>query len=126
MLKKTQSFYAKKKCGRMEVEARAIAMGRDLLVSLTGGEAHAGAAAIAGPDGNTRSLALPGHRDDAPASTAAGILAAELDCNVIVTAGIHYDNVTREEIAQIMEMCHILTAEILSFYGGRHAGQEGS
>lgn len=124
MLKKTQPFYAEKKRGRLRIKARVMPLGADLLVCLTGGQIHAGAAAIAGPGGVPRSAALPGHRDDAPACAAAAFLAAELGCNVIVTVGIHYDKATREEIAQIMEMCHILTVEILYFYGERHAGHE--
>ena len=61
-----------------------------------------------------RLLALPGHKEDALALRMAQSMAEALHCAVCVSAGIHYDNITREEIRQVEQMVHDLTERCIS------------
>ena len=62
----------------------------------------------------TRLLALPGHREDALALRMAQSMAEALHCAVCVSAGIHYDNITRAEIQQVEQMAHDLTQRCIA------------
>ena len=62
----------------------------------------------------TRLLALPGHREDALAQRMAQSMAEALHCAVCVSAGIHYDNITRAEIQQVEQMAHDLTQRCIA------------
>jgi hypothetical protein len=65
--------------------------------------------------GQSRLLRLPGHREDEIASRMAGTLAEALNCAVCVSAGIHFDNITREEIAVVETLADELTEKCLDF-----------
>ena len=62
----------------------------------------------------TRLLALPGHREDALALRMAQSMAEALHCAVCVSAGIHYDNITRAEIQQVEQMAQSLTQRCIA------------
>ena len=62
----------------------------------------------------TRLLALPGHREDALALRMAQSMAEALHCAVCVSAGIHYDNITRAEIQQVEQMAQSLTERCIA------------
>ncbi len=62
----------------------------------------------------TRLLALPGHREDALALRMAQSMAETLHCAVCVSAGIHYDNITRAEIQQVEQMAQSLTQRCIA------------
>lgn len=88
-------------------------MGSDCVVTLKGGDAaHIGSAAMALPrpslTGRGRSATVstlnrPGHKDDFLANPIAHDVAAELDCVVVCTAGVHVDNATTEQIVAIQQ-----------------------
>ncbi|MBO4313287.1 MAG: UbiX family flavin prenyltransferase [Desulfovibrio sp.] len=99
--------------GRTAVRLEARSIGPDLDVLLSGGSAHIGATALAlppdedGVDGDAakpcvRTLAVPGHRDDVPARALAARLCLAVKRPVCVTAGIHIDAASGEEIAVIL------------------------
>lgn len=130
--------------GRLNLYLRVFRQGRDLQVLCGGGASHIGAVALAAPnDGHaqqadapplpgragqagqanqpeqvgqveTRLLALPGHREDALAQRMAQSMAEALHCAVCVSAGIHYDNITRAEIQQVEQMAHDLTQRCIA------------
>ena len=62
----------------------------------------------------TRLLALPGHREDALAQRMAQSMAEALHCAVCVSAGIHYDNISRAEIQLVEQMAHDLTQRCIA------------
>lgn len=80
--------------------------GRDLSVHVGGGADHIGAVAMAGfgPDGRPfqGALCLPPHREDELALRAARTLRDALGSTVCVSAGVHLDDITREEIADVL------------------------
>ena len=130
--------------GRLNLYLRVFRQGRDLQVLCGGGASHIGAVALAAPnDGHaqqadapplpgragqagqanqpeqvgqveTRLLALPGHREDALAQRMAQSMAEALHCAVCVSAGIHYDNITRAEIQQVEQMAQDLTQRCIA------------
>ena len=62
----------------------------------------------------THLLALPGHKEDALALRMAQSMAEALHCTVCVSAGIHYDNITRAEIQQVEQMAQDLTQRCIT------------
>ncbi|CAJ38151.1 prenylated flavin chaperone LpdD [Methanocella arvoryzae] len=104
-----------KSAGRLTVRLSATRIGPDLLVVISGGAAHIGAVGA----GNTCSglasssvITMPGHRDDRIAKDAAELLAKKFDCNCVVVVGVHYDDITPQEIKDVMIMSNSLISEM--------------
>ncbi|MBU2502934.1 hypothetical protein KJ682_16510 [bacterium] len=92
--------------GRTAVDLVLRRVGRDLLLTVTGGEAHAGAVALCWPDGQggvaCADLAAGIHKEGPLARECAGVIAAAAGCTCAVVAGIHQDRATRDEITTIV------------------------
>ena len=99
-------------------------IGEDMLVAIWGGEKpHIGAVAIAQPRPSLKDpdvtsssasvICLVGHKEDELAKASAEILAAALEMTVVVTAGIHWDNLAPEAILRIVQNSEILVDKIL-------------
>ena len=112
--------------GRLNIYLRVFRLGRDLQVLCGGGASHIGAVALAAPEQahtlpseqpeqiEAQLLALPGHKEDALALRMAQAMAEALHCSVCVSAGIHYDNITRAEIGQVEQMVQDLTRRCIA------------
>lgn len=97
---------------RLLIELAAVKCGRDLSVTICGGtHYHVGAMALgcARPpknnverSANVSVVPVFEHKDDECARFAAKYLATRLDCVVSVSAGIHIDGASTEEIAELM------------------------
>ena len=109
--------------GEYRVHSLSILVGDDFLTCLWGGtQAHIGAVAVALPrpsiaDPSTTSstssvFSLLGHKEDAVVKMVSERLSARLKRNVVVTAGIHWDNLDQSAIAKIMDNCSWLTDRI--------------
>lgn len=97
--------------GRLSVSLKAVDIGDDLLVTIAGGKAHVGAVAVGITCGGLASssvITVPAHREDRVVKDAAEKLAKVLDKSVVVVAGIHYDNMTKEEINETLRLCDAL------------------
>lgn len=109
------------------IEARALQIGADMLVCIWGGDRpHIGAVAAAQPrpslaDQNRRSatcsvLTYPGHKEDEVVKLVSERLSASLDTHVVVTAGIHWDELKQNDISiiesRIEEIICQLTAKL--------------
>jgi len=93
--------------GRLTLEMRTQSIGKDLLVQFTGGEAHIGAVGVGCPVGERATasvITLPGHRDDRLAQVAAERISAVFGCACTVVAGVHYDDITPEEIQASLKL----------------------
>ncbi|MEN8243466.1 MAG: hypothetical protein ABFS43_01040 [Thermodesulfobacteriota bacterium] len=99
-------------------------IGEDVLVSIWGGEKpHIGAVAMAQPrkslkdDSLTSSTAsvftYVGHKEDELAKAVSEIMAAVLKTKVVVTAGIHWDNLSSGGIQKVIQNSKILVDLIL-------------
>ncbi|MGD8344565.1 MAG: hypothetical protein PVH53_13280 [Desulfobacterales bacterium] len=100
-------------------------IGADVLVAIWGGEKpHIGAVAVAQPRPSLKDpeltsasasvICLVGHKEDELVKATAEIMAATLKTQVVVTAGIHWDNLTPEAIQQIIRHSEILVDMILA------------
>jgi hypothetical protein len=104
--------------GRAEVSLSSESVGDDLIVRLFNKEAHIGAVALAEyhsgeKRASTSVLTRFGHRDDSVAYTAAYKICRHLKKPVCAIAGIHLDDITKEEIETIVENCNILIERYL-------------
>jgi len=97
------SLIAQVGSGRLQVELSLMPVGRDWLLVITGGEAHAGAVALAGPADRGADLARGVHKEGPVAREGAAIIAAATGRACASVAGIHQENATREEIAALVE-----------------------
>lgn len=99
-----------KTIGRITLVLEGRDVGGDLLITLTGGAAHIGAAALAYRDFETERttvsvLSAPGHKEEEIALRGARTVSRALNKTVLFAAGIHLDDITPEEIAEIEEAC---------------------
>ena len=108
---------------RCAIVAQAGRCGNDLAVTVCGGSLHhVGAVALAQPEDDpvrqatVSVIAAYGHRDDEVAKRIAKRLAGALHCTVSVSAGIHIDDATASEIAEIVRACDKLADAIASAY----------
>lgn len=118
---------------RIKVEAKAQAyslraeaawIGADLLVWIWGGVAHIGAVAMAQPrpsladpqrtSATASVFAYVGHKEDEVAKRAAETLASALDAKVVVSAGMHWDNLPAEGIEIIKDLTRQLLTDLLA------------
>ena len=114
--------------GAYDLTANVRLIGNDLLVAIWGGEKpHIGAVAVAqprpslkNPDINSSTASVfsyVGHKEDELAKAVSEILAAILKTNVVVTAGIHWDNLSSEGIRRVIRNSEMLVDLILDGMG---------
>lgn len=95
--------------GKYQVCLHALFCGKDASVCIYGGEApHIGAVAVAVPrksltgDGSTSAsvsvICITGHKEDELARHVALRLSSSWQCNVTVSAGVHVDDATKDDI----------------------------
>lgn len=115
------------KRGRIEIDSKSIMVGKDLCVIISGGDSpHIGCVTLSVPrpslsDSNrlsstTSVLNLLGHKDDEAAKYVSHTLSSKLNKNVVVTCGIHVDNITTEEITVVINLLKELTDLLLEKY----------
>ena len=94
-------------------------MGKELVVCLFNGNAHLGAIAVGEYDpvsgrASTSVITRTGHKDDAVAAEAAHTIAKATKKAACVMAGIHIDNVTAQEIQQVVENCREVVGKLVN------------
>lgn len=104
---------------------KAFELGEDVCVIISGGdEPHIGCVTLSVPrpslsspgvtSATTSILNRIGHKDDEAAKYVSHLLSSKLNKNVVVTCGIHVDNITDEEIKITMDLLKRLTDTLLS------------
>ena len=78
-----------------------------------GDKPHVGAVSIIDPCGNTVSHCFLGHRDDAIAKKWADELYRKKKTAVVVSAGIHYDQISKEQIQMVLHTTDMLLYTVL-------------
>jgi hypothetical protein len=117
-------FSVKASRGRFKTCGFVQEVGQDILVSVWGGtRPHIGAVGIAAPrpslknpkkwSATSSNFTFPGHKEDTLVKRISERLAAQLRRNVVVTAGIHWESLTLEEIETIENLTGKLTDRIL-------------
>jgi hypothetical protein len=118
------AFTLKTNEGVYDLEASVRMVGKDLLVAVWGGDQpHIGAVAVALPRPSLKDpervsatasvICLLGHKEDDLAKAVSEILAAAMNTTVVVTAGIHWDNLDDEGISRVLKNSEILLDLIL-------------
>lgn len=105
------------------LEAFVKQIGQDFLVAIWGGRPHIGAVAIAQPRPSLKNQSVRsatasvfcylGHKDDIIAKEAAEKISSELNTNVTVTVGIHFDDIDETGIKVVIENSRQLIATII-------------
>ena len=114
--------------GEYDLEASVRLIGHDLLVAIWGGEKpHIGAVSVAQPRPSLKDpkvisatasvFCFIGHKEDELAKAVSEVLASVLNTQVVVTAGIHWDNISEEGIKKIIRNSEILVDLILDKVG---------
>jgi gallate decarboxylase subunit D len=94
-------------------------MGNDLIVCINNKNGHVGAVALADYDhqqkrASTSVITRFGHKDDSIAYMVAYKICSYLKKPVCAIAGIHLDDITRDEIAQIAQNCDLLVDKFIN------------
>jgi hypothetical protein len=117
-------FTLKTDTGAYDLTASVRWIGPDLLVAIWGGEKpHIGAVAVAQPRPSLKDpevtsatasvICNVGHKEDELVKAASEILASVLKTQVVVAAGIHWDNLDDEGIQTIIKNSKILVEMIM-------------
>ncbi len=117
-------FTIKTDTGAYDLTASVRWIGPDLLIAIWGGEKpHSGAVAVAQPrpslkdpevtSATTSVICYVGHKEDELVKAASEILAATLNTRVVVTAGIHWDNLDPQGIRRIIQNSEVIVDKIL-------------
>lgn len=108
--------------GLLEIAAYVDMAGEDVLVLLTGGRPHIGAVGIAQVRSSLRDpqetsstgsvFTLLGHKEDFIAKKMAEDLSKKLRRNVVVVAGMHWDDLREQDIHSVIRLCRKIEEEI--------------
>lgn len=86
-----------------------------LAVLLTGGsKPHIGAVSAAEPGRATQTTQFAGHRDGAVSEQWAQALCARYDAPAVVCCGIHYDDLSREGLEEVLNCCNLLLQDVFT------------
>ena len=96
---------------RSAVQLELVPFGRDWLLLLSGGEAHLGSV-CASEGGVLRQWTWEGHREGELARELAELLEPLLPGELLVVAGIHYDQATGAEIATLVAHVRAMATEL--------------
>lgn len=109
--------------GNVRLELSADVTGEGIVVFIAGGtKEHVGGVAMSlpreslsgkGHSCDTWILPVPGHKDSIVAEKASARICRELGMPTVVTAGIHIDNATADQIAEIEAACLLLTDQLI-------------
>ena len=97
------------------ITAQAICLPEGLQAAVYGGTLpHIGAVSVADPQGNVATRQFPTHKDGVVSGRWAKALSEAGYRPAVVTAGIHYDDLSREQIAGVVELTDGMLAELLN------------
>jgi hypothetical protein len=119
-----KSFLVEISKGQFKIHGFVQEIGQDILVSIWGGtRPHIGAVGMAIPrrslknqkkwSSTSSNFTFVGHKEDALVKKISEKLAARLRRNVVVTAGIHWDRITSNDIKTIQNLTQKLSDQIL-------------
>ncbi len=108
---------------KFKITAKLIYIGDDILVVIEGGEAHIGAVGISYPTASiiekgkntitTSVITLPAHKEDIVAKMFSEKISKALNKKIVAVAGIHFDNISKNDIERILEGCERLSKKVI-------------
>ncbi len=113
-------FKLTRKVSRIEITLEVKKLGEDYLLTLTGGEKHAGAVAVGLFDeksgrASSSVITLPGHREEQLALDSAKRVSRATGKTSVIIAGIHVDNITLEEIKEIVSATEEMIGNFITY-----------
>ena len=108
------------------ISAKVLKVGNDILIIVTGGKSHIGAVGVTIPTDSivtgkltayTSTITLPSHKEDIIVKLIGERVSKETGKNVVVIAGIHFDNLSQDKIGKIVENCSELSDKIIKKIG---------
>ena len=108
----------KQNVGRAELVLKQKQVGKDYVITLTGGEEHVGAVAVGVFDeksghASASVISLPGHRDEGIALDGARLISEITKTATVFIVGIHLDNITKDEIDTIIVASKQMTDQFI-------------
>lgn len=100
-----------KKLGRIKIKLQAIRMGQDLCVIITGGKEHIGAVTFS-YDTEANTVAFGNHKENFVTQAVGDVLKDNYCGNFVICCGIHFDNITKEEIGLVKVLTLNITEEL--------------
>jgi len=111
--------------GAYKIEAKVLMVGEDIVVLIWGGpKPHVGAVALAVPRPSLKNstkisatssvLTRLGHKEDEIVKRVSESISGALNKVVVVSAGIHWDDIPNEDIRIIQSVCDELTHRMIS------------
>lgn len=99
-----------------EIVARITCLDQGLVILLAGGDkSHVGAVTVAGETGTLNTIQLPGHKEAVLSERWAGAVFEKFQVPVVVEAGIHYDEASKEQIFKVVETAEEMLGVILDW-----------
>ncbi len=99
--------------GRTALSYNIELWGEDISVHIDGGASHVGSVSIA-EGGFIETISFEGHKEGFLTEPLAKKLAAEFSCRVVVTGGVHLDDITKEEINVILKQNEEVLPKVIS------------
>jgi hypothetical protein len=106
--------------GRIEITLDVKRIGDDYLLTLTGGEEHAGAVGMGQFDeknqrASSSVITMPGHREELLALNGARQVSKATKKTTVLVVGIHQDNISLEEIKGVVSASEEMIADFIAF-----------
>ncbi len=99
--------------GRIHIALRAVFMGRDLCLLITGGDTpHLGAVTAVSKTSPASTTVFGTHKEYHVTELFAARLREEYDGNAVVCCGIHLDNISKAEIDTVMALAADMLDEL--------------
>ncbi len=109
-----KQFTLKRELMGATLTAQAILLPSGIQVSLFGGTMpHIGAVSTADPQGAVSTQQFPTHKDGVVSERWAEVLSKAGYRPAVVVAGIHYNDLTREQIAEVVKLMDDMLGELL-------------
>lgn len=113
-----------KQNGRVIIDLKAIYVGEDLIIIISGGDRpHVGAVSYGGQEFENKefkdnTIIYKNHKEHIISQIFSQRIAEVFKGNYIISAGIHLDNITKEEIEIVQRMSEELLEEIILIIKG--------
>jgi hypothetical protein len=86
----------------MKIKFKSYYIGDDILILITGGKEHIGAVSFCDCD-SFSTILKKGHKDDVISKMVAKKIYKKLQLDVVVICGIHFDNISKSQIEEIVK-----------------------
>lgn len=99
--------------GRVNVKLEALKAGNDICLLITGGDTpHIGAVSVYSIENKINTTIFEGHKDDKVSEYFINNMKDYFKGKISASCGIHIDDITKEEINIVMEICRDIADEL--------------